>query len=239
MDDLGSSVPEPFDGSNSDPFDSSEGRAPSFAFAEQLKLVSEPESLTSESLRSLRAILLSQHLQDGKRALVVCSPAPSSGCSFLAANMAVAMAQIGVNTLLVDGNLRNPQIQNYIAPSEPLAGLSECLRDDALPLSNVIHPIQPSLSVLYAGNPGADTVDQIGGSVFKSLLTSCIRDHDFTIVDAPPANRYSDARRIASVTRYALVVARRGRTYLKDVRTLLDELETARASVIGTYLNDF
>lgn len=238
MDNLGSSPPEPFDGPDNEQVAASAPEAPSFIFSEKLMIATEPDSLVAESLRSLRAILLAQHIQDGKRALVVCSPASGTGCSFLAANMAVAMAQVGVNTLLIDGNLRNPGIPEYITPSEPVIGLSECLRDDTLPLSSAIHPVQPSLSVLYAGNPEAEAVDQVGGSVFKSILGSCIRDYDFTIVDAPAANRFADARRIASVTRYALVVARRGQTYLKDVRTLLDELETARSTVIGTYLND-
>ena len=236
MDGLGSSLPEPYDApDNHQPASA----VPSFTFTEKLRLATEPESLSAESLRSLRAVLLAQHLQDGKRALVLCSPAPGAGSSFLAANLAVAMAQVGINTLLVDGNLRQPAIQDYIAPSQPMAGLSECLCDDTLPLSNVIHPIQPSLSVLYAGTPTAEALDHVGGTVFKSILNSCIRDYDFTIVDAPAANRFADARRIASVTRYALVVVRRGHTYLKDVRTLLTELENARAMPIGTYLNDY
>lgn len=239
MDNLGSSQPEPGGGPDDQDFAPSGPASPSFTFSEKLKLVADPQSPTAESLRALRATLLSQHLQDGKRALVVCSPAPAAGSSFIAANLAVAMSQVGVNTLLVDGNLRDPAVQDYIAPSHPVAGLSECLHDETLPLSNVVHPIQPALSVLYAGSPHAETPDQISGSVFKALLGSCIRDYDFTIVDAPAANRYADARRIASVTRYALVVTCRARTYLRDVRTLLEELETARATPIGTYLNDY
>lgn len=242
MDDLSSSPPEPV-GGGEDPHEAPAAASglpfPSFAFADKLKLLSEPESVTAEALRSLRAILVAQHLHDGKRALVFCSPVEGAGCTFLAANIAASMAQIGVNTLLVDGNLRDPAIHDYIMPSVPVPGLSECLGDDTLPLSSVIHPVQPSLSVLYAGTPNPEAVDQVGGSAFKSILSSCIRDYELTIVDAPAANRYADARRIASVTRYALVIARRNRTYLRDVRTLLDELDTARASAVGTYLNDY
>jgi Mrp family chromosome partitioning ATPase len=149
------------------------------------------------------------------------------------------MAQAGVNTLLIDGNLRDPGVHQYISRDEYGPGLSECLADDTLPLAVAIERVQPSLSVLYAGKTGISAADRLGSSVFRGLIAQCLRDFDLTIVDTPPSSESADARRIAAVTHYALVVTRRDRTFVKDVRVLLDELTADGAEAIGTYLNDF
>lgn len=211
----------------------------SFLYTGKVPMITDPESMTAEAIRSLRTVMISQHLQGGRRSLAICSPTAGAGCTFLAANLAVAMAQVGVKTLLIDANLREPGVQQFIEPSGDIAGLSDCLRDDMLPLASVIRNLQPSLSVLYAGQPDHISQDQIGGDMFRTVISSCMRDYDLTIIDTPPANRYADARRIASVARYAMVVACRQRSYHKDIRTLITELETDHTSVIGTYLNDY
>lgn len=239
MDDLGSPRLDP-DRDASDPVPEPE-RADgiSFVFTDKLPIVADPDSLAAESIRALRGVLLAQHLNEGRRSLAICSPALGAGSSFIAANLAVAMAQVGINTLLVDANLRDPTIQDYIVPSGPVIGLSECMDNDTLPMSSAVQVLQPSLSVLYAGTPDPSSHEKIGGNIFKSIMSSCLRDYDLTIVDTPPANRYADARRIASLARYALVVACCKRTYLKDIRTLLTELESDRTMAVGTYLNDY
>ncbi|MFZ5745041.1 MAG: CpsD/CapB family tyrosine-protein kinase [Pseudomonadota bacterium] len=211
----------------------------SFVLTEHLVAATRPGSIQAESFRALRSNLLSQHVNRGRRALAICSPAPEAGCSFVSANLAFVMAQAGINTLLIDGNLRGPSAHQFIASDQYGAGLGECLADDTLPLTSAIKRVQPSLSVLYAGDAGIAAADRLGSSVFRNLIAQCLRDFDLTIVDTPPSSLSADARRIAAVTHYALVVTRRDRSFVKDVRVLLDELTSDGAEPIGTYLNDF
>lgn len=214
-------------------------RQSSFVLTENLVTATRPGSIQAESFRALRSTLLSQHVNKGRRALAVCSPSPSAGCSFVAANLAFVMAQAGVNTLLIDGNLREPGVNEFITSEDMGAGLGECLADDSLPLATVIKRVQPMLSVLYAGNAGIAAADRLGSSVFRSLIAQCLRDFDLTIVDTPPSSFSADARRIGAVTHYALIVAKRDLTFVKDVKILLDELVADGAEAIGTYLNDY
>ncbi|NBW77029.1 MAG: diutan polysaccharide export protein [Sphingomonadaceae bacterium] len=211
----------------------------SFVLTEHLVAATRPGSIQAESFRALRSNLLSQHVSRGRRALAICAPAPEAGCSFVAANLAFIMAQAGVNTLLIDGNLREPGAHQFIASDQYGPGLGECLADDTLPLATAIKRVQPSLSVLYAGNAGIAAADRLGSSVFRNLVSQCLRDFDLTIIDTPPSSLSADARRIAAVTHYAMVVTRRDRTFVKDVQVLLDELAADGAEAIGTYLNDF
>lgn len=213
--------------------------APGAILTDRLAIVAAPQSPAAESIRALRANLLAKHVQEGRRGLAICATSAGAGCSFVAANLAMAMAEGGVNTLLVDANLRDPGLDSYMAPTEPGPGLAECLADATLPLTLATRSVHPKLAVLLAGADAREASDLIGTNVFRSLMGACMRDYDLTIVDTPPAHAFADARRIAAVMRHAMIVTCRDRTFVKDVRTLVDELESDKANVVGTYLNDY
>jgi capsular exopolysaccharide synthesis family protein len=204
-----------------------------------IHLLSEPTGVRAESIRVLRTHLIAQHLRDGRRSLAVCAPAVGTGSSYVAANLAVGLAQTGVKTLLIDGNMRAPGLQRFFRPDRDGPGLVDCLSDQELPLRDALHEdVLPGLTILYAGRAAPDAQELLGGAAFKALIDACVRDYDLTLIDTPPANTYADARRIASVMRYAMVVAQRDKSYVRDVKTLIDELTADRVRVVGTYLND-
>lgn len=208
-------------------------------FSPDIHILSEPSSVRAESIRVLRTHLIAQHLRDGRRSLAICAPAIGTGASYLSANLAVALAQTGVKTLLIDADMRRSGLKHFFTPSRPVPGLLDCLSNPEVSLRDtVLEDVQPSLSLLPAGSESASAQELLAGSAFKSLIDSCVRDYDLTIVDTPAANSYADARRIAAVLRYALVVACRNRSFVKDVRTLIGELTSDRVRVVGTYLND-
>ena len=215
-------------------------RAAAVQVSTDIHLLSEPTGVRAESIRVLRTHLVAQHLRDGRRSLAVCGPAGGAGCSYVAANLAVGLAQTGVKTLLIDGNMRAPGLQRFFRPAAGAPGLVDCLSNGELPLREALHEdVLPGLSLLYAGEASTDAQELLGGAAFKSLIDACVRDYDLTLIDTPPANTYADARRIASVMRYAMIVTQRNKSYVRDVRTLIDELTADRVRVVGTYLNDY
>ena len=66
----------------------------------------------------------------------------------------------------------------------------------------------------------------------------CLREFDATIVDTPPANTSTDARRIGAVAGYSLIVTQQDKTFVRDVATLAAQLVADRAVVIGTVMNE-
>jgi receptor protein-tyrosine kinase len=212
---------------------------PTFTYTDRVKVVTDENSLPVEAIRAMRGNLLAHHVKLGRRALKLCAPSVGGGCYFLSANLAVAFAQSGINTLLVDANLREPGLQEYIDCDQPTLGLSDCLSDPALPLRQVIHHVQPTLSVLYAGTPTMHASDLLSRDTFRSLAGHLLRDYELTIIDTPPSNIAADARRIASIFRHSLVVACANRTYLKDVEVLIGELAGDGSQVVGTFLNEY
>lgn len=210
----------------------------SFNLSEAVVGVTEGSSPEAESIGALRTHLVAQHIQDGRRALAICAPSTGSGCSFVAVNLAVALSQGGVRTLLIDADMRNPEIHNMIVPSRRMPGLVHCLSDDALPFGDAImENVLPSLSIIYSGGFAENAQELLAGPRFATLIDLCMREYDVTIVDTPPANSSADARRIASIVRYALIVARKDATFVSDIKTLIEDLKSDRAHIVGTVLN--
>ncbi len=212
-----------------------------FRPTERLITLSDPTGEAAEAIRSLRTYIMAQHVEKGRRALAICEPGAGAGCSFVAANLAVALAQVGVNTLLLEADLRRPSLDKFIRPTEPAPGLRRYLTSPDVQLSDVIQSeVLPRLSVLYAGSRPQENdsavQELLAGAPFRDLMTDCLREFDATIIDTPPANRCSDASRVSNIAGYALVVARRDVTLMNDVKTLVSELEANEAKVVGTVL---
>jgi len=209
-----------------------------FHFADEVLVFHQPGSPQAESIATLRSHLLAQHIGHGRRSLAICAADGGAGNSFLATNLATAFAMAGVNTLLIDGNMRQPALQEWVVTDESGKGLCEYLDNPELRLSDCIqNAVLPNLSVLYAGQPTNHVPELIAGHRFAEAMDDCMRSYDLTIVDTPPLNQASDVRRIAATLRYALVVARKDASSVSDMRRLCDELRADRAKVIGSFLN--
>lgn len=214
-------------------------RQASFAFSRRLVCLSAPNGATAASYRSLQTHLLARHVGAGRRALAVCSPQPATGCTTVAVNLAVACAQAGINTLLVDANLVRPAVHQFIRPADGgTAGLAQMLlADPANQVDAICRNVLPNLAVLFAGGlPPSDLVVQ---RRFKEVVDHCMRSFDFTIVDTPPASDGAHARHVAMAVRYAMMVVRRDVTFLADMKKTTAELTNDRVSLLGSFLTDF
>jgi len=150
----------------------------------------------------------------------------------------VTLSQIGVKTLLIDGNLRTPGIDRIIQPSQTFDGLKQCLASmDANFNDSIDADVLPGLSVMYSGGAASNPQELLAGHRFKQLMEFCLRDYEATIVDTPAANTCSDARRVSTVVGYSLLVARINKSYVDDLKTLTAQLQGDHARVVGTVLN--
>ena len=198
----------------------------------------QPDTVRAESIRAIRTYLIAQHLHEGRRALAVCAASEGVGCTFVAANLAYVLAQAGVNTLLIDGDLREPSLEKMYVPAERHAGLAQCLAVRDENFGDYITPgVAPNLSILYSGGTADHPQELLAGAHFKALMDFCLREYDFTIIDTPPANLCADGRRIRTVAGYAIIVAARDVTFAEDVKTLASQIEGDHARVVGTILN--
>jgi protein-tyrosine kinase len=160
------------------------------------------------------------------------------GCSFVAANLAVGFAQIGIKTLLVDADLREPSIDKLIIPPTTPPGLAACLMAPDSQASDYIDEyLLPNFSVMYAGAATPAAQELLGRDWFEEVMNLCLREYEITIIDTPPANTCSDARRVSDIAGYSLIVARRNKTLVADLKTLVDQLTDDGVTVVGALMN--
>jgi Mrp family chromosome partitioning ATPase len=213
-----------------------EGSGARVAFASSVCAVTRPDSLEAEAYRGLRTQLFAQHLNLGRRAVAICAAAAGDGSSLVATNLAVVLAQAGINTVLVDANVEHPQLEFLIRPPADPPGLAECLQSDVPPADCIFGPVIPNLSVIYGGRGGRSSTELLAGPRFKSLIEFCLMNFDAAIIDTPAANRSHAAQEISSLVGYSIVVARKDRTFVKDVKTLIRQLGSGGVGVVGTVL---
>ena len=207
---------------------------------ESLVILESPDSIEAEAIRGLRTRIMAQHVREGRRALAICTPTEDTGSSFVAANLATAMAQIGVKTLIVDANLRDPKIAGMFRLKENATGLADYLADPDLAIDAVLQDTAlPYLSVVTAGSLRPNPQELLAGGRFKQFMDQLLREFELTIIDTTATSRCTDAQRVATVAGYSLIVARKHKSHVKDVATLVGLLRADRSNVVGTVLNDF
>lgn len=209
----------------------------SFEFAPALESIVRPSTPEAVVLQELATQVAQQHLRYGRRGLAICGASYGSGVTVTAACLAGAMAEAGVSTILIEGNLRSPSLQSLIIPSGPVLGLSRYLQGDA-ERHEVLWPnVRENLTVVFAGDVAPDANELLASRRFRDFLDFATRDFGCLIVDTPPANRYADARTIAAAVGYAAIVARRQFSFVNDAALLARQLEAAGVGIVGSIFN--
>ncbi len=200
----------------------------------------DPDSEASgfdESIRTLRNSILLANFDRRYRSLLVTSAAPGEGKTTTAANLAVAHAQQGSRTLLIDGDLRRPSVhRNFGLPSS--VGLSNVLLGEIEWRDALCHVEGVSgLDVLAAGPPSRRASDLVGRGMVE-LLETAAAEYDLVVLDAPPLLGFAEPLQMATAVDGVVVVARAGQTSRKAVATVLATLNRLRAKVVGLVLNE-
>jgi protein-tyrosine kinase len=197
-------------------------------------------SLRSEKLRSLRTELLMRlGTHQGAAAFAILGARPAEGRSQLCAELALAFAQLGGKTLLVDANLRKPRLDKLFEGARSDNGLTEVLqgKTHTMPLHRVIGP--QHLALLTAGTPPANPVDLLSGAQFERLVRDWSRTYDYVLIDTPPTSLRSDGIVIANAVRNVVLVAHRNKTSFAEITELQRRLDSSDARIVGAVLNEF
>lgn len=209
-----------------------------YEFSRDVVMLNNDRPDFAEAIRAMRTNIVARHLSDGRRGLAMTAPDPDAMCTFTSVNLAVAMAQIGVSTLLVDANMRSPGVDSFIRPTAATAGLMQCLSMQCS-AHEALHPnVVPNLSIVYSGGEAPNAHELLGGEPFTKLVQTYLRDFDLTIIDTPPARMFADARRVAAVVGYAAVLARRDTSLMRDIVGFAESLLEDGTQIIGTVLTE-
>jgi capsular exopolysaccharide synthesis family protein len=208
------------------------------------KIISNPNrkgypSTTSgfeEAVRTIRNTILLSDFEGRLRSIALTSAAPSEGKTTIAAHLAIANADRGKKTLLVDGDLRRPSLHSKFGFT-PRAGLSNVLTGE-LPWQDAVLSVdgKPNLSLLPAG-PGSHRAADLIGPRLSPLLDEFAKEYDLVIMDAPPLLGFAECLQIATAADGVLIVSLAGDTKRKAVAAVVSALQRVRANIIGVILN--
>jgi succinoglycan biosynthesis transport protein ExoP len=191
----------------------------------------------TESMRTLRNNILLADFDRRLRVILVTSPSPSEGKSTVAAHLAIAHAEQGKKTLLIDADLRRPSIHRKFDFS-PSAGLSSVLLNEVKWPQVLFKPEStPDLDILAAGPPSRRASDLIGSNITE-LLEEISQEYDLVIVDAPPLLGFAEALQMSASVDGVLIVARAGETNRKAIGSVVTTLTRLRVNVLGLVLNE-
>lgn len=197
----------------------------------------EPSPYFIEAFRSLYTNIRLLSSSNPIQSLVVSSAAPGDGKSTVATQLAKTAASIGVRVLLVDGDLRNPQIHQCVGLSNK-RGLSEAIATD-VSLNDVIQvsPSDDKLFVLTAGRYHAEPIKLLSSDKMQYLMEQFQAFFDLVIYDSPPLVGLSDASILEANTDGLILVVNIAKTDRGAVKRALDGLRVSGASVLGVVAN--
>lgn len=196
-----------------------------------------PFSPIVEQMRALRSQLMLRWFtgEAGQNAVAIVSAERTEGRSFIAANLAVVLSQLGEKTLLIDANLRHPR-QHELFRLENRLGLSAVLSDRADLECAISIPTLLSLSVLPAGATPPNPQELLGRPRFTKLLAQAADSFDVVVIDTPAASEGADVELTAVRAGAAVIVARNNHTNLAAAKSLSDRLTQSRSVVLGAVL---
>jgi protein-tyrosine kinase len=187
-----------------------------------------------EQFRSLRSRLHQLQEKTPIKTILITSSLPKEGRSFVAANLAQAMAQQGRRTLLIDADLRSPSLHLTLGTSNT-PGLSEYLLGEAEESGIVQQGPIENLLFVPAGRQISMQSELISSALLKALFEQLAGFFDWVIVDSPAALRVSDAGLIASYCDGILMVVRSNSTPFDIVRKAVGSFQEER--ILGVVLN--
>jgi succinoglycan biosynthesis transport protein ExoP len=195
----------------------------------------DPRSVRAEAFRTLRTNLQFLEVESGPKSFVITSSIPSEGKTTTSANLAIALADSGAQTLLIDGDLRRPKMADYLGV-EGAIGLTDVLIS-RVELADALQPWgRGNLVVLPAGTIPPNPSELLGSKAMASLLRTLEAEFDVVIIDLPPLLPVTDAALVSKLTRGALVVVAAGRTHKAEFAGAISALENVGASVAGVII---
>ncbi|HWH03470.1 MAG TPA: polysaccharide biosynthesis tyrosine autokinase [Gemmatimonadales bacterium] len=190
-----------------------------------------------ESLRSIRLNLSHAHGAAGPLLLTISSPGSGDGKSFLSSNLAIAFADAGFNTLLIDGDLRRGGLHRVLKGSRT-PGLTDYLGGTATREAVIQTTPYPQLWFIGGGTRKQTAPELLGTPAMRELVLSLRSNYQVILIDSPPLGAAVDPFLLATLTGNLAVVLRTGATDRQLARAKLEMMDRLPVRILGAVLND-
>lgn len=196
----------------------------------------QPRSPISEAFRSMRTSLEFYNIDQNMQVLVIASAEPEEGKTTIAANLAFTLAQGENRVLLLDADLRRPNVHQQLGISNRV-GLSDLIRGrmsfhEVTQISKDLR----NLHVITSGSLPPNPADLIASRKMATIIETLRTKYDMIVIDTPPAI-VSDSQILSTKSDGVIFVIRPGKTRAISVKTPLEEFYRVGANMIGVVMN--
>jgi capsular exopolysaccharide synthesis family protein len=210
--------------------------SPALGADSRLVCLTDQGGLAAEKFRVLGLKL--RHLRERRtlKRIVITSSIPEEGKSLITANLALNQSRSKIlNTVLIDGDLRRPELARRFGFRRDLAGLSEVLRGERR-LSDVVYKLEGSgLWFLPAGVTPENPIEVMQTGRLQQLLEQLDTFFDWIIIDTPPVLPLADTRLWMKLADGVLLVTREGVCEKKQLERAVEVID--RSTMLGVVVN--
>jgi succinoglycan biosynthesis transport protein ExoP len=200
----------------------------------------KPALLPQQIIGDYQTIRANLGFLDGEgvpKKLVVTSPGMKEGKTTFAINLATSMAEAGKKVLLIDGDLRKPDVARLLNLPKDSRGLQDVLCD--IELERAVYSIPSTgLDVLAADfRDAADAYELLALSSTSQRINQISNHYDHVIIDTPPVLAFPDALMWAKIGDAVILTSFAGQTTLPELRETKERLMQINVRILGTVVS--
>ncbi|MGP4106355.1 CpsD/CapB family tyrosine-protein kinase [Virgibacillus sp. L01] len=193
-------------------------------------------SIISDQFRTIRTNIKFLTEEKEKKTFLITSPESGEGKTTLIANLAVSMAQHKEKVLLIDANLRDPNIHNVFKTSNEI-GLTDVLIGKILLEEATYIPGIGKLKVLTSGSTLVNPAELLGNEMMTDLLKKVKNEYDMVLIDSPTVLGSTETRILANLLDGVVLILQRGKTGMEKAIEARRVLDLAHAEIVGVIVN--
>ena len=204
----------------------------------------DPKSPVSEAFRALRTNMQYLKNSSSKQTIVTTSTVQGEGKTWITVNLAVAFAQLGKKTLLIDSDMRVPRVHRifemdqYPGLSNYLSKISQTGRNEDYTFESVLKRSEiKNLTLILAGSIPPNPSELLSSGRLQELIDEAKEKFDVIIFDGTPALLVTDAIIISRSVDSTIIVTSKRKTKLDDLKEVKKRIENAGGHIAGVILN--
>ena len=192
----------------------------------------------SEAFKTLRTNLCYSTAAEKCPVFAITSDFSGAGKSVISANVAISLAMLGKKTLLVECDLRRPELAE-VFEIEKKAGLSELLSGVITDSSDALANVNiENLDVVLSGRIPPNPSELLGSENMQEFIRRSKENYDIIIIDTPPAFEVSDVGVIVPMLSGVVMVARSNYSDVKAIRDSEELITGVNGKIVGYVVND-
>jgi receptor protein-tyrosine kinase len=196
----------------------------------------DPADPHGHRMQTLRTeLLLRREFANQAEVVCVASPCAGEGRTRLATELALAIAQTGLATLLVDADLRRPGVHDLFGVGNN-QGLATSLEHNEPPPLLSVRGLR-HMSVLTAGTTALNPLELLSSRRFAELVDQWREQFGYVIMDTSPVSQFPDALAVANLTGNVLVISRAQHTPFIALENMLRQVGSTQSRVLGAVIS--